>query len=54
METGLISLYKLSDGIPRNVEQLVNEKNMEILTGSFDPTIVEDTFIDNVIGTINP
>ena len=33
---------------------LVNEKNMEILSGSFDPTIVEDSFIDNVIGTVNP
>ena len=54
MDTGLVSLYELSDGIPRDVEQLVNEKNMEILSGSFDPTIVEDSFIDNVIGTVNP
>ena len=26
----------------------------EIISGSFDPPIVEDEFIDNVIGTVNP
>jgi len=54
METGLVSLYELSEDIPRTLEQLVNEKTMEILSGSFDPSIVEGEFVDNVIGTVSP
>ena len=54
METGLVSLYELSGDLPRTVEQLVNERTMEILSGSFDPPIVEDSFVDNVIGTVRP
>ena len=54
METGLVSLYELSGDVPRTVEQLVNERTMEILSGAFDPPIVEDRFVDNVIGTVSP
>ena len=54
METGLVSLYELSGDVPRTVEQLVNERTMEILSGAFDPPIVEDKFVDNVIGTVSP
>ncbi len=54
METGLVSLYELQGDIPRTVEQLVNEKTMEILSGSFDPPVVEDKFVDNIIGTVSP
>ena len=31
-----------------------SERTEEIISGSFDPPIVEDEFIDNVIGTVNP
>ena len=54
MERGLVCLYELSGDLPRTVEQLVNERTMEILSGSFDPPIVEDSFVDNVIGTVSP
>ena len=33
---------------------LISQRTDEITNGSFDPPIVEDEFIDNVIGTVNP
>ena len=33
---------------------LISQRTDEIVSGSFDPPIVEDEFIDNVIGTVNP
>ena len=54
-ERGVLFLAIDNDEIVgTNSAILVNEKNMEILSGSFDPTIVEDSFIENVIGTVNP
>ena len=40
METGLVSLYELSGDVPRTVEQLVNERTMEILSGAFDLSLI--------------
>ena len=54
METGLVSLYELSSDVPSNVADLISQRTDEIIAGSFDPPIVEEEFIDNVIGTVNP
>ena len=54
METGLVSLYELSSDVPSETASLISQRTDEIVSGSFDPPIVEDEFIDNVIGTVNP
>ena len=54
MDTGLVSLYELSSDVPSDTASLISQRTDEIIGGSFDPPIVEDEFIDNVIGTVNP
>ena len=54
MDTGLVSLYELSSDVPSETASLISPRTDEIVSGSFDPPIVEDEFIDNVIGTVNP
>ena len=33
---------------------LISQRSDEIINGDFDPPIVEEEFIDNVIGTVSP
>ena len=47
-------LYELSSDVPSDTASLISQRTDEIIGGSFDPPIVEDEFIDNVIGTVNP
>lgn len=54
MDTGLVSLYELSSDVPTDTAELISQRTDEIISGSFDPPIVEDEFIDNVIGTVTP
>ena len=54
METGLVSLYDLSSDVPSDIADLISEKTDEIIAGDFDPPIIEEEFIDNVIGTVSP
>ena len=52
METGLVSYDTIFDQGP--MADLINDVQAQIISGEFDPEIVEDKFIDNVIGTVNP
>jgi basic membrane lipoprotein Med (substrate-binding protein (PBP1-ABC) superfamily) len=54
METGLVSLYELTSDVPIETASLISDRTEEIISGSYDPPIVEEEFIDNVIGTVNP
>jgi basic membrane lipoprotein Med (substrate-binding protein (PBP1-ABC) superfamily) len=54
METGLVSLYELTSDVPTETASLISDRTEEIISGSYDPPIVEEEFIDNVIGTVNP
>ena len=54
MDTGLVSLYELSSDVPSDIADLISEKTEQIVAGEFDPPIVEEEFIDNVIGTVSP
>ena len=54
METGLVSLYELSSDVPSDTADLISQRTEEIISGSFDPPIVEEEFIDNIIGTVSP
>ena len=54
METGLVSLYDLSSDVPSDIATLIGEKTDAIIDGTLDVEIVEEEFISNVIGTVNP
>ena len=54
MDTGLVSLYDLSSDVPSDIADLISQRTDEIIAGDFDPPIVEEEFIDNVIGTVSP
>jgi len=54
MDTGLVSLYDLSSDVPSDISDLISQRSDEIINGDFDPPIVEEEFIDNVIGTVSP
>ena len=47
-------LYELSSDVPTDTAELISQRTDEIISGSFDPPVVEDEFIDNVIGTVTP
>jgi len=52
METGLVSYDTIAEVGPS--ADLINDVQGQIIRGEFDPPIIEDEFIDNVIGTVNP
>ena len=52
METGLVSYDTIAEVGP--LADLINDVQGQIIRGEFDPPIIEDEFIDNVIGTVNP
>ena len=54
METGLVSLYDLSSDVPSETATLIAEKTEAIIDGTLEVAIVEEEFISNVIGTVNP
>ena len=54
METGLVSLYDLSSDVPSDIATLIAEKTEAIIDGTLEVEIVEEEFISNVIGTVNP
>ena len=54
METGLVSLYDLSSDVPSDIATLIGEKTDAIIDGTLEVEIVEEEFISNVIGTVNP
>jgi basic membrane protein A len=54
METGLVSLYDLSSDVPSDTATLIAEKTEAIIDGTLEVEIVEEEFISNVIGTVNP
>ena len=54
METGLVSWYEEQGTVDGAVSGDIRSKVLAMIAGEFDPPIVEDEFIDNVIGTVNP
>ena len=46
--------YDLSSDVPSDIADLISQRTDEIIAGDFDPPIVEEEFIDNVIGTVSP
>ena len=52
METGLVSYDTIFDQGP--LADLISGVQAEIISGEFDPPIIEEEFIDNIIGTVSP
>ena len=54
METGLVSWYEEQGTIDGAVSGDIRSKVLAMIDGEFDPPIIEEEFIDNIIGTVSP
>ena len=54
METGLVSWYEEQGTVDGAISGDIRSKVLAMIAGEFDPPIIEDEFIDNVIGTVSP